>query len=106
CAVVGVGCAALLVGGLLWRSSLLFVIELSGGTPTVRGWKLPASFLAEVEEVCRDAGLRRGALWGKRAPGGVQLGFSGSVPPARRQRLRNLGAQTGLGPGPPVRTPR
>src|SRR5262249_4336862 len=67
-----------------------FVVRIdSGAARLVRG-KVTAALLRQVEEICQEHGVRGGEvygrLWGRR----VRLSFSRGIPPACRQRLRNV----------------
>ena len=68
----------------------VFVIELRGGSATVRSGEPPAGLVAEFSATARDAGLERGTIYGVRASHGLSLDFSTDVPESLHQRFRNV----------------
>jgi hypothetical protein len=77
-----------------------FVVRVAGGEPrTVKGVVTPA-FLAQLRDVCRQHGVQSGAVRGLVRGRRIALAFSGGVPPAARQQLRNWWAFSGW-PAPP-----
>jgi len=85
--------AAMIVAALvlIWYE-LRFLVYVAGPLPRVLKGKVTAAFLAEVTEVCREAGIRRGLLGGMRKGKRTVLVFSWHFPRGIRQRLRNLWA--------------
>jgi hypothetical protein len=70
----------------------VFIVRVRGGRAHAERGKVTQAFLAAVEEVCGVAsGEVRGVARGKR----ISLWFSGGIPPAARQRLRNWWAASG-----------
>jgi hypothetical protein len=67
-----------------------FVVRIDGGAVRTTRGKVPAPFLREVGEVCRECDIHSGVIYGQRRPRGVQLSFSRHIPAACQQRLRNL----------------
>ena len=76
---------------LIWYE-LRFLVQVAQPLPRVLKGKVTAAFLAEVAEVCREAGIRRGLLGGIRKGKRTVLVFSWHFPRGIRQRLRNLWA--------------
>ena len=76
---------------LIWYE-LRFLVQVAQPLPRVLKGKVTAAFLAEVAEVCREAGIRRGWLGGIRKGKRTVLVFSWHFPRGIRQRLRNLWA--------------
>jgi hypothetical protein len=72
-------------------ASAQFVVRIDDGAARLVRGKVAAAMLRQVEEICREHGVRRGEvygrLWGRRR---VRLAFSRGIPPACRQRLRNV----------------
>ena len=69
-----------------WRVAArgrVFVIRVARG-------KVSQSFVVELAEVLQQHHVRRGAIYGVRRRGSIALGFSGGIPPAARQALRNV----------------
>lgn len=69
-----------------------FVIRIENGQARLVRGKVPPGLVQDVGEVCRDAGVYSGSVWGyRRGRGlGLRLNFSGDIPEPCRQRLRNL----------------
>ncbi|MFL5328164.1 MAG: DUF3634 family protein [Gemmataceae bacterium] len=70
---------------------LRYVIEIRirNGRPQLRRGKVTASFLATIEEICREGRVDRGWIGGLRRGQRIGLVFSRHFPPHLRQRLRN-----------------
>src|SRR3954449_4220027 len=86
---------ALLGGGvaLVWyllQPRYRFVLRIQGDRVRVTRGKVTEAFLADVSDVCRDLGVRRGWIGGVKRGRRILLTFSRRVTPACRQRLRNL----------------
>ncbi len=83
-----------LIGLGLWillspRSS--FVIRTSAGKTWISRGKVSGSFVAEVEDILRRAGVEaatvRGDIYGTKRH--IKLRFSRTIPPPVRQQIRN-----------------
>jgi Protein of unknown function (DUF3634) len=69
----------------------VFVIRVRNGVPVVTRGKITQGFLAEVADVVRRNGIRRGSIFGlSRRGGSINLGFSRTIPANCRQSLRNV----------------
>jgi hypothetical protein len=67
-----------------------FVIQISGGELRVAKGKVPAEFLDNMREVCREYGIHAGWVGGVKRGKAIALKFSRHFPPPCRQRLRNI----------------
>ena len=76
---------------LVWYE-LRFLVVVAAPLPRVIKGKVTAAFLAEMAEVCREAGIRRGWVGAIRKGKRTLLVFSWHFPRGIRQRLRNLWA--------------
>jgi hypothetical protein len=86
--LVGVG--IVVVAWMLLAPRRDFVIRIENGRARLVSGKAPPGLVQDVGEVCRDAGVNSGSVWGRRSGKRVGLGFSGDIPEGCRQRLRNL----------------
>lgn len=79
------------VGGIAWlaRPRPEVVIEIEYGKPTVRQGRVPPRFLADCERICTDLKVRKGTITAAREGRDSTLAFSGEIPEAARQRVRN-----------------
>jgi hypothetical protein len=89
--------AATVVAALYFGTTqTMFVVKVRVGKAEATRGTVTDAFLAAVEEVCREFGLRlaevRGVLRGARR---IALQFSSNFPEAARQRLRNWWAMSG-----------
>lgn len=86
---------ALFVAWVVAQPQAEFIVSVRAGAATARKGKVTESFLAAVTEVCAEFGVAgceiRGVARGKR----ISLRFSGALPEAARQRLRNWWAMSG-----------
>ncbi len=67
-----------------------FVIQINGDRVTVTKGKVQADFLDDVREVCRESNIASGWIGGVRRGKAIALRFSGNIPPACQQRMRNV----------------
>jgi len=67
-----------------------FMIQISGGELRVTKGKVPAEFLDNVREVCRESGITSGWVGGVKRGKATALKFSRQIPPHCQQRLRNI----------------
>lgn len=74
---------------LVLAGRAVFVITVRDGRARVTRGMVSGLFLADVEDVCRDHGIRSGTVRGVRRGRRVALDFSRSIPAPTRQRLRN-----------------
>jgi hypothetical protein len=84
-----------LVAGLLWlalQPRYVFVVRIETGGPRVTKGKVTAAFLDEIAQTCIELGVYSGWVAGVRRGRHIRLAFSRHIPPACRQRLRNLWA--------------
>ncbi len=80
-----------------------FVVRIVQGVPkTVRG-KATASFLEQVREVCQQHEVQGGTVRGVIRGRLISLSFSGNIPAAGQQQLRNWWANWGWS-AKPMRT--
>jgi hypothetical protein len=82
----------LLVAWLLLGPSYAFVIRIEDGVARAARGRVPAAFLWELNTTCQREQIREGMIRGVRFRHGVVLRFSRSIPPDRRQGIRNLWA--------------
>src|SRR4051794_24165884 len=83
--------AVVIVGAwLILKPRYQFVIRVARGEPRVTRGRVTASFVQDVAEVCREFGIASGWVGGVARGKRVSLVFSWGMPPACRQRLRNL----------------
>lgn len=79
---------------LVWQVPVrgrLFVIRIRNGVPVVTRGRVTQGFLAEVADIVRRDGIRRGSSFGLRRHGEtITLGFSRTIPANRRQAFRNV----------------
>jgi Protein of unknown function (DUF3634) len=68
----------------------LFVVCIEEGTARLDRGKVAAHFVQEIGQVCREAGVQEGQVWGVPQGRRISLRFSRSIPSGCRQRLRNL----------------
>jgi hypothetical protein len=87
-----VGAFLLLAAWLFLQPRYDFTIRITDGQPHLGKGKVPAAFLGEVGEVCREHGVTRGAIHGIRKGPHLTLAFSGRIPKSCQQQLRNLWA--------------
>jgi hypothetical protein len=87
-----------LIVGLLWfalQPRCAFVVRIKQGQPKAARGKVTAAFLDRVRETCEQhcirSGTIRGLIRGKR----ITLSFSGGLPNAGQQQLRNWWANWG-----------
>ncbi|MFO8154279.1 DUF3634 family protein [Thioalkalivibrio sp.] len=77
-----------------------FIIDLDGGTASVRRGDPPAAFVRGCSEVARMYRVRSGRIFGIRSGNGIELRFSKEIPPRAHQPLRNIWVPpTSGGPG-------
>ena len=95
-----------LVGLVLWYAltpRCAFVVHIIGGIPRATTGTVTAAFLDRVRELCAEHAIAqaviRGVIRGER----IALSFSGGIPPAAQQQLRNW---WGLSGWPPPRVRR
>jgi hypothetical protein len=104
--VVQLALLALVIWGL-WtalRPRPIFVVRIRDRIPRLASGKIAPGFLQEIGEVCGRHGVSRGEVRGVAAEGRrITLAFSGDVPEACRQQLRNLWNLSGWSAGPPRR---
>jgi Protein of unknown function (DUF3634) len=67
-----------------------FVIQINGDQISVTKGKVQADFLDDAREVCGEFRITSGWIGGVRRGKSVALRFSGNIPPACQQRLRNV----------------
>jgi hypothetical protein len=78
-----------------FQPSCTFIVRIIDGMPrTVKG-TVTAAFLEEVRRICHDHGVRNGAVRGIVNRNRISLAFSGGIPPAGQQQLRNWWAISG-----------
>jgi hypothetical protein len=82
------------------RPRRAFVVRVDGGVPRPVKGTVTAAFLDQVRQVCAEQGASSGTVSGLVRGRRISLAFSGGIPPAARQRLRNWWAISGW-PGPP-----
>lgn len=70
----------------------LFLVKINDGALQVTRGKLPANFLAEMDEAVTRNGVRHGWVGGISRGNKIGLAFSRSIPAPCRQQLRNLWA--------------
>jgi hypothetical protein len=80
--------AAILQAALMPRYQ--FVIQINGDQLRVTKGKVAADFLDNVREVCRESEITSGWIGGVKRGKAIALRFSGNIPPACQQRLRNI----------------
>jgi hypothetical protein len=83
---------ALIVWGI-WmacRPRADFVVRIRLGVPRVTRGRVARGFVQEIGEVCRRHDVRRGEVRGVAEGRRISLSFSGDLPEACRQQLRNL----------------
>jgi hypothetical protein len=77
---------------ILWhflQPHYLFTIRIRDGHPSLRKGTVTGRFLVAVEDMCRENNIVTGWVAGVMKGRRVVLRFSGSIPPALQQRLRN-----------------
>ena len=77
----------------IWRvlsPGPIFEIRIGDGVARRTRGAVSASFVGDVQEMCRISGVDRGVIRGTPRNGRIGLQFSGPISPACRQRLRNL----------------
>jgi hypothetical protein len=87
-----------LAAGLFWlavQHRYVFVVRLEGGAARLARGKATPAFLRQVAQSCGEFGVTHGWVGGVRRGRRTALAFSASIPPACRQRLRNLWALEG-----------
>lgn len=94
--VIGVGGAVFLVSQ--WFG-MVFLLSVSRRGVTVRKGKVPRPFIEKVDEVCTEAGVVGGMIWGVRERNWVRLRFTSDIPKPLQQRLRNMWTHAEWGPG-------
>ena len=91
--------AALLVL-FLRQTRVRFIIDLDGGTASVRRGDPPKAFVRGCTDVARMYRLRSGRIFGMRSGNGIELRFSKEIPARAHQPLRNIWVPpTSGGPG-------
>lgn len=81
-----------------WRVSAkgrVFVVRVRRGVPIVTRGTVTPAFVADLAEVLRQHGVRRGAVYGARRGGAVVIGFSPGFPQGARQKVRNVWSMHG-----------
>lgn len=84
---------AALIAAFVWqaiRPPREFVVRVRGGRAWSTRGRAPAEFVEAVGEACASAGVVEAKVEGVRQGERVSLLFSGGIPPALRQRIRNL----------------
>jgi hypothetical protein len=82
----------------LWRVAQpprVFVVHITSGEPRAVAGSVTGAFLQRLREVAAEHGVARAWVWGVARRGRISLGFSGHMPPAGRQQLRNWWAVSG-----------
>jgi hypothetical protein len=79
-----------------------FVVRIKDGKPKVAKGTVTQAFLHQIGELFSRHHVEQGVVRGVVKSGRIALTFSGGIPPACRQQLRNLWTLTGwtAGPGP------
>jgi len=72
-----------------------FVVRISNGQPKAIRGKVTAAFLEQIRETCEQHGVRNGTIRGLIRGKRIMLGFSGGLPQAGQQQLRNWWANWG-----------
>jgi hypothetical protein len=102
--------AALMIGWGLYSACLprpIFVVRIIDGVPRTARGTVTRGFLRDVAEICTHNGVRRGEIRGIASGRRINLAFSGDMPEAWRQQLRNIWNMSGwsaTGPSGPRRT--
>jgi hypothetical protein len=102
--------AAMLVGWGLYTACLprpVFVVRIINGVPRTARGLVTRGFLQDIAETCARHGVRGGEIRGIASGRRINLAFSGEMPEACRQQLRNLWNLSGwsaTGPTGPRRT--
>ncbi len=87
-----------LVALALWaalRPRYAFEVRIENGVPRVTRGKVTAAYLQEVAQACSEARVAHGWVGGQQRGRQVTVACSRNIPPAVRQRLRNLWALHG-----------
>jgi Protein of unknown function (DUF3634) len=98
---VGALATAVMLAATYYQNTLVFLIVFSRGVAHVRAGKVTKRFADEVGALVQESGLSEATVWARRVGSLVRLGFSSTVPPSLRQRLRNLWALAGTRSGVP-----
>jgi len=97
-----------LAGLILWRLAQprpVFRVRIEMGQPRVVRGTVTPTFLAEVEQICRQHALSRGEIRGVMdGQARLALRFTRSIPWGTQQQLRNWWAEFGWR-GPPNNPP-
>jgi hypothetical protein len=72
------------------RPRPVFVVRLTDGVPRAAKGRVTRGFLQDIAETCSRHGARRGEIRGIAAGRRINLTFSGDMPEACRQQIRNL----------------
>ena len=94
---------AALVAWALWlalRPRPAFVVRIKGGVLRVTRGTVTRSFLHQIAETCSRHGVSHGVVRGVVKGRRITLAFTGRMPPACQQQLRNLWALSGWSVGP------
>jgi hypothetical protein len=67
-----------------------FMIQINGEQLKVSKGKVPADFLDNVRETCREFNIRNGWIGGVKRGKATALRFSANIPQPCQQRLRNM----------------
>jgi hypothetical protein len=95
--ILTLGLAAVAIWAL-WSASRprpAFVIRIAGGTPQVARGRVPREFLQDVAQTCGRHGVSDAVVRGLVQNERIALAFSGRIPQACRQQLRNLWGLSG-----------
>jgi len=72
------------------RPRRVFTLRIANGGVASTVGTVTRSFVRDVEEVCRRAGVPAGEVRGEARGRAIVLAFSGPIPGECRQQLRNL----------------
>jgi hypothetical protein len=84
------------------RPRPLFAVRIEEGKPLAVRGTITRGFLQDVADTCARHDVRRGEVSGVADGRRIHLRFSGPIPPACRQQLRNLWNISGWPAGPPT----
>jgi hypothetical protein len=93
--ILKLGLVTVVVAGLWWAfqyTQTKFIVRIRAGVPQVVKGSVPAGFLGELAEVCREHHIESGTIRGMQRGRRVALSFSGPISPGCRQRVRNIWA--------------